>query len=95
MPEVAKPVRRERAARLREVGQAAAGRFLAGQVGARIAMLTEAADDGRSGGNSIGHSIGHSEHFAPVRLAGPWAPGQVVAALVTGATATHLLAETI
>ena len=91
MPEVSKPVRRERAARLREVGRAAAGRFLAGQVGARIAMLTEAADDGRS----YGGSIGHSEHFAPVRLTGRCTPGQVVAALVTGATATHLLAETV
>jgi threonylcarbamoyladenosine tRNA methylthiotransferase MtaB len=91
MPEVSKPVRRERAARLREVGRAAAGRFLAGQVGARIAMLTEAADDGRSDGGSIGHS----EHFAPVRLTGRCTPGQVVAALVTGATATHLLAETV
>ncbi len=81
MPAVPKPVRRERAARLRAVGQAAAARFLAGQVGARIALLTEADD------------TGHSEHFAPVRLATPRAPGQVIAALVTGATATHLLAD--
>ena len=81
MPAVPKPVRRERAARLRAVGQVAAARFLAGQVGARIALLTEA-DDG-----------GHSEHFAPVRLSTPRAPGQVIAARVTGATATHLLAE--
>ena len=95
MPEVSKPVRRERAARLREVGYAAAERFLARQVGARIAVLTEAADDSRSIYDSIGHSIGHSEHFAPVRLAGPWAPGRVVASRVTAATATHLLAETI
>jgi threonylcarbamoyladenosine tRNA methylthiotransferase MtaB len=81
MPAVPMAVRRERAARLRAIGQVAAGRFLAGQVGSRIALLTEA-DDG-----------GHSEHFSPVRLASPRAPGQVVAALVTGATATHLLAD--
>ncbi len=85
MQAVPKPLRRERAARLREAGQAAAARFLAAQVGARIALLTEADDDGQA--------TGHSEHFAPVRLAGGCAPGQVVAALVTGATATHLLAE--
>jgi threonylcarbamoyladenosine tRNA methylthiotransferase MtaB len=85
MPAVPKPVRRERAARLREAGQAATARFLAGQVGARIALLTESDDDG--------HSTGHSEHFALVRLATSRAPGQVIAARVTGASATHLLAE--
>jgi threonylcarbamoyladenosine tRNA methylthiotransferase MtaB len=85
MPAVPKSVRRERAARLRAVGQAAAARFLAGQVGARIALLTEADADGGA--------TGHSEHFAPVRLATPHAPGQVIAARVTGASATHLLAE--
>jgi threonylcarbamoyladenosine tRNA methylthiotransferase MtaB len=85
MPAVPKSVRRERAARLRAVGQAATARFLAGQVGARIALLTEADADGSA--------TGHSEHFAPVRLATPHAPGQVIAARVTGASATHLLAE--
>ena len=74
-------VRRERAARLRAAGHAAAARFLAAQVGQRIAVLTEA--DG----------AGHSEHFAPVRLAGSHAPGRIVAARVSGATADHLIAE--
>jgi threonylcarbamoyladenosine tRNA methylthiotransferase MtaB len=85
MPAVPMAVRRQRAARLRESGQVAAARFLAGQVGTRIALLTEADDDG--------HASGHSEHFAPVRMATPHAPGQVIAARVTGASATHLLAE--
>ncbi len=85
MPAVPRAVRRERAARLRAIGQAAVARFLGGQVGARIALLTEADDEG--------HATGHSEHFAPVRLSAPHAPGQVVAARVTGASATHLLAE--
>ena len=85
MPAVPVAVRRERAARLREVGQATAARFFTGQVGARIALLTEANDDGGSSG--------HSEHFAPVRLSTPRAPGQVIVARVTGACATHLLAE--
>jgi threonylcarbamoyladenosine tRNA methylthiotransferase MtaB len=85
MPAVPVAVRRERAARLRSVGQATAARFFAGQVGARIALLTEA-DDG-------GGASGHSEHFAPVRLSGACAPGQVIDAWVTGACATHLLAE--
>jgi threonylcarbamoyladenosine tRNA methylthiotransferase MtaB len=85
MPAVPIIVRRERAARLRQAGQAAAARFLAGQVGARIALLTEADADGRASG--------HSEHFAAVRMATSHTPGQVIAAHVTGACETHLLAE--
>jgi threonylcarbamoyladenosine tRNA methylthiotransferase MtaB len=81
MPAVPMAVRRERAGGLRAVGQAAAARFLAGQVGSRIALLTEA--DG----------AGHSEHFSPVRLSTPRTSGQVIAARVIGATADHLLAE--
>jgi len=81
MPAVAKPLRRERAARLREAGRTAAGRFFAGQVGHTVSLLTEAAD------------AGHSEHFAPVRLTAPASPGQLVAACVTGATDRGLLAE--
>jgi threonylcarbamoyladenosine tRNA methylthiotransferase MtaB len=85
MPAVPVAVRRERAARLRAAGQAAAARFLAGQVGARIALLTEANDDG--------HATGHSEHFSPVRLTAPHAPGRLIAARVVGAEADHLIAR--
>jgi threonylcarbamoyladenosine tRNA methylthiotransferase MtaB len=81
MPAVPMAVRRERAARLRAVGRAAVGRFLAGQVGSRIALLTEA------------DNSGHSEHFSPVRLSAPRLTGLVIAARVIGATADHLLAE--
>jgi threonylcarbamoyladenosine tRNA methylthiotransferase MtaB len=81
MPAVPKPVRRERAARLREAGAAAATRFFVGQIGRDVVVLTEA------------HDTGHSEHFAPVRLAASHPTGQVVRARVTGATADHLLAE--
>jgi len=81
MPAVPVAVRRDRAARLRAAGQATASRFLAAQVGSRVSVLTEAED------------AGHSEHFAPVRLAAARGPGQVIAALVVGASATHLLAE--
>jgi threonylcarbamoyladenosine tRNA methylthiotransferase MtaB len=81
MPAVPKPVRRERAARLRAVGAASAARFFADQVGSAITVLTESDD------------TGHSEHFAPVRLATPQAAGRVLAARVTGATPDHLLAE--
>ncbi len=57
MPPVPMPLRRERAARLREAGAAAASRFYASRVGQEETVLFEA-------GNR-----GHTEHFAPLRLA--------------------------
>ena len=79
MPPVAKPLRRARAARLREAGAASAARFYAGQLGRDISVLAESA------------SLGHSEHFAPVRIAA--SPGQLLRARVTAATAAGLVAE--
>ena len=81
MPAVAKPVRKARAAALRAVGQVALRRFLDAQLGRTVSLLTENDD------------TGHTEHFAPVRLARPTAPGQLVAARITGRTDEHLLAE--
>ena len=81
MPAVPKPVRRERAARLRDAGQNAARNFFAGQIGRTVSLLTE--QDGS----------GHSEHFAPVRLAASVPSGQVLAARVTGANDETLFAE--
>jgi threonylcarbamoyladenosine tRNA methylthiotransferase MtaB len=81
MPAVPVPVRRERAARLRDAGRATAARFLAAQVGRIVSVLTESGD------------AGHTEHFAPVRLIGGATPGQLVAARVTGASDDALQAE--
>src|SRR5271157_1595192 len=81
MPAVPKPVRKERAARLREAGHAAAHRFFASHIGRVVSLLTEA------------EQSGHSEHFAPVRLARPAVPGRLLRALVTGSTGEQLLAE--
>jgi threonylcarbamoyladenosine tRNA methylthiotransferase MtaB len=81
MPSVPKPIRKERAATLREAGQAEARRFFAGQVGDIVSLLTET---GQSG---------HTEHFAPARLAESLAPGQLIRARVTGSTDDLLLAE--
>jgi threonylcarbamoyladenosine tRNA methylthiotransferase MtaB len=83
MPAIPVPLRRERAARLREAGRSAARRFFAAQLGRTISLLTESGD------------TGHSEHFAPVRLATPTAPGRLLPARVTGATDDALLAEAI
>ncbi|HST75081.1 MAG TPA: tRNA (N(6)-L-threonylcarbamoyladenosine(37)-C(2))-methylthiotransferase MtaB [Acetobacteraceae bacterium] len=81
MPSVAKPVRRERAARLRAAGQRATQRFLAAQVGRTISVLAESED------------AGHSEHFAPVRLARAVEPGRVVTARAIGVTDKAIVAE--
>jgi len=84
MPAVPVPVRRERAARLREAGAAAARTYLASQVGRTVTVLAETATGG------------HSEHFAPVRFAATSAaatPGQLLAARITAAHPDHLLAE--
>ena len=81
MPSVAKPVRKARAAALRAAGLVEARRFFAGQIGQVVSLLTEA------------DQAGHTEHFAPVRLAQPMAPGRLVRAIVTGSTEDMLLAE--
>ncbi len=81
MPSVPKPVRKERAAALRAAGVSEARRFFASQVGDMVSLLTEA------------NQSGHTEHFAPVRLAQPLAPGRLVRAKVTGSTDDLLLAD--
>ncbi len=79
MPAVAKSLRSERAARLREAGRREAGRFYAGLVGREVSVLAE---------NVSG---GHSEHFAPVRL--PAQAGELVRARVIAADAAGVTAE--
>jgi threonylcarbamoyladenosine tRNA methylthiotransferase MtaB len=79
MPALAVPIRRERAARLREAGSQAARAYLATHHGRTISVLAET------------ETGGHSEHFAPVRIAAT--PGQLVRARVTETHADHLLAE--
>jgi threonylcarbamoyladenosine tRNA methylthiotransferase MtaB len=81
MPAIPKPVRKQRAAALREAGAIQASRFFAGQIGHTVSLLTEASQSG------------HSEHFAPVRLTVPATPGRLLRATVTGATQEHLVAE--
>lgn len=81
MPAVPRPVRRERAARLREAGRHNAQRFLSAQVGRTISLLTETSN------------TGHSEHFAPVRLISPAASGRLMQARVIGVVDDALLAE--
>jgi threonylcarbamoyladenosine tRNA methylthiotransferase MtaB len=64
MPQVAGPAIKERARRLRAVGEAALRKRLAGEVGATRDILTESATAGRT------------EHFLPVAISGEM-PGRV------------------
>ena len=81
MPQVAPAVRNERAACLRDAGAQALSSYLKTQVGQHAVVLVE--QDQR----------GYSEHFAPVILNEPTAPGSVVTARIIGATKNELRAE--
>ncbi|MCL6609500.1 MAG: MiaB/RimO family radical SAM methylthiotransferase, partial [Geminicoccaceae bacterium] len=79
MPQVPAPVRRERAARLREAGERRRTAFLAAQVGRRVRGLVE------QGGR------GHTDQFAPFRLAGETLPaGRIVELAIEGFDAAGL-----
>ena len=81
MPQVAPAVRRARAARLREAGDAALGRYLRNRVGTRAEVLVE--DDG----------AGRSQHYAPVRLSFSAPTGAIVAARVAAVAGSHLIGD--
>jgi threonylcarbamoyladenosine tRNA methylthiotransferase MtaB len=72
MPQLSKPVVKERAQRLRAKGETALDAFLAGQIGQRRRVLVER--QGR----------GHTQHMAPVRLAAPAPPGTLADIAITG-----------
>jgi len=80
MPQVARPIVKERARRLRERGAAALARHLDGEVGARRQVLAESGQVGRTG------------QFMPVRLAAPAAPGMLLDVTISGHDGRQLLA---
>ena len=81
MPAVPMSARRERAARLRAAGAAAAARLYRARVGAELLVLTET------------EMAGHCEHFAPVRLTVPAEPGRILRARAVDASAEAIVAE--
>ncbi len=81
MPAVEKPLRKERAQRLRQAGDEAVARFLADRVGTTAQVLVEA--EGR----------GRSEHFAPVTTPGTLPAGSLADLAITSSDGTTLLAE--
>jgi len=81
MPQLARPIVRERAARLRAAGDAALAGLLAAQIGHSAQVLVE--QDG----------FGRSEHYAPVRFAGEAPVGSVVPMTIARAEADHLIGQ--
>ncbi|MDP6428838.1 MAG: tRNA (N(6)-L-threonylcarbamoyladenosine(37)-C(2))-methylthiotransferase MtaB [Rhodospirillales bacterium] len=83
MPQIDPLVRRERAQRLRQAGNAVKLRYLKRLVGSRATVLTE--KDGK----------GYTEHYAPVRLAGAPQPGSLLPVEILGVRDMVLTAEPV
>lgn len=80
MPQVARPVIKERAARLRAKGEAALRNHLQAQVGKTLRVLTEFTP------------IGHTEQFTAVRFASQPSPGRIIDVRMAGHDGRHLIA---
>ena len=83
MPQVARSVVKERAARLRGKGAAALSRFLSAQSGSEVEVLME-----RDG-------LGRTRHFAEIRLTAPVPPGELLRARVNGHDGQRLSGEVV
>ncbi|MBP7337307.1 MAG: tRNA (N(6)-L-threonylcarbamoyladenosine(37)-C(2))-methylthiotransferase MtaB [Niveispirillum sp.] len=83
MPQVAGPIRKERAARLRAAGEAQVTRYLASQVGRSANVLIE-----RKG-------LGRNEGFAEVAVPDHYEPGMIVPCTITGVAGTQLTARVL
>lgn len=79
MPAVPHPIRKQRAARLRQAGDAALGDYLRSRVGAAIEVLAEAGGRGRC------------RHYAPVRFGFDALPGGVEKVRVAAVADGHLV----
>jgi threonylcarbamoyladenosine tRNA methylthiotransferase MtaB len=83
MPQVARPIVKERAAQLRAKGAASLSRFLDGQAGAEVELLIEQ------------DSVGRTRQFAEMRLPTAVAAGALVRARVSGHDGQRLSGEVV
>jgi threonylcarbamoyladenosine tRNA methylthiotransferase MtaB len=83
MPQVAKPLVKERAARLRAKGEEALSARMSMLVGSEQVLLVEK------------RGLGHTACFAQTRFTGDAQPGQMIRVRVTDATQNQLIAETL
>ncbi len=87
MPQVDGDVRKARAAILREHGDKAVSRLLAGMVGSHQRVLVEK--------NERGHILGRTPNYAHVRFRGAVQAGELADVTITGLDGTELLADMI
>jgi len=83
MPQLDKATIKTRAAALREIGQAALAQQLRPFIGTTAEVLVEQAYEGRSA------------HYAPVRMAESYVPGEIVTLRITGADNERLHGEAL
>lgn len=83
MPQVAKEVRKERAAALRAAGEKNLQKYLQGQIGKTLNILLEK------------DLVGRTEHFVVVGLDKPQEAGKIVKAEIIGASNSALIAKVI
>ncbi|MBT2185451.1 tRNA (N(6)-L-threonylcarbamoyladenosine(37)-C(2))-methylthiotransferase MtaB [Sphingobium nicotianae] len=82
MPQLDKPLIRERAARLREVCDGERQRWLTGLIGTQQRVLVETSG-----------LAGHDESFAPIRFSVPQPVGRIITATITGLEDRALIAH--
>ena len=80
MPQVAKPLRKERAKILREVGQANLAKHLQSKIGSDQDVIVE------------NENFGRAKDFSLVKLNANYPSGSIQNVVITGCTATHLIA---
>ncbi|MCK5424324.1 MAG: tRNA (N(6)-L-threonylcarbamoyladenosine(37)-C(2))-methylthiotransferase MtaB [Emcibacter sp.] len=87
MPAVAGNIRKERAARLRALGNEKFDSYMSAQVGSVVSILVEKEQDKSA--------IGHTEHFAPAKILADLPAGYIAKARVTGYENGILITELV
>ncbi|NOZ43017.1 MAG: tRNA (N(6)-L-threonylcarbamoyladenosine(37)-C(2))-methylthiotransferase MtaB [Alphaproteobacteria bacterium] len=87
MPALGKQICKQRAVRLRALGQTQFDRYMHAQMGKVISVLVEKHQQ------TAGTVTGHTEHFAPALITSAYEPGEIVRARVTGFDNGSLIAD--
>ena len=87
MPQLDRSIRKERAARLRALGEKKLEQMLKASIGKDVSILIEKSMKDEN------TAIGHTEHFAPAKIIGSHTIGHIAKARVTGYQDGLLIAE--
>lgn len=89
MPQMDRSIRKERASRLRTLGELKVNQLFENSIGKKVNILIE------KNMRDQNASIGHTEHFAPAKLIGEYTVGNIANARVTSYQEGLLIAEKI